>query len=487
MNRQHPARGPVTAVAAAVAARRVSAVDATSAALARIERDDPAIHAVVGLRADGAIEDARRLDAALAAGAPPGPLAGVPLLVKDLEDLAGMRTTKGSVVLANVAPAAADGLVPGRLRAAGAIAVGKTNLPELAVEGYSANLLFGATGNPWRREMSPGGSSGGSAAAVAAGMAPIATATDGGGSIRIPAAMCGLVGIKPTRGLVGRRPIPDWIDFSTDGPFATTVEDLRLLLSVEAGPVPGDPEAAPLAPPDQSDPVAIAGIVAAERTSDFGPLPPPVAAAFHDAVEALADVLGDGRRSPVRWMEPAQFFAPHNPDLDWFVVAGAEHVASLGRAWVEENLSRMHPGTVAFLSQGLAVGIDEYLAARRRRFDYVRRVDDLLDPGTVLLTPTVCDEGWLADGRLTPDGEVGALPASAFSTALQNITGHPAVTVPAGRLPNGLPFGLQVTGPRWSDTMLLRVAERWERAHPWPVVAPGYEPFGAELDGVDLG
>ncbi|MHB1930731.1 MAG: amidase [Acidimicrobiales bacterium] len=474
MTQDRRARGAVTALAAAVGSRRVTAVEATRAALARIERDDPAINAVVALRADAAIEDASRLDRALAAGAAPGPLAGVPLLVKDLEDLAGMRTTKGSVPLAGVAPAPADGLVPGRLRSAGAIAVGKTNLPEFAIEGYSANLLFGATRNPWNLELSPGGSSGGSAAAVAAGMAPIATATDGGGSIRIPAALCGLVGIKPTRGLVGRHPIPDWIDFSTDGPFTTTVEDLRLLLSVEKGPVAGDPEAAPAVPSDHLDPVAI---VAADRTSDFGPLPDAVGAAFHAAVDALADVL----HLPVRWTEPAELFAPDDPDLDWFVVAGAEHVASLGRAWVEDNLARMHPGTVAFLSDGLAVGIDDYLAARGRRFAYARRVDELLDPAAILLTPTVAGEGWLADGRLTPDGAVGPLPASAFSTALQNITGHPAVSVPAGRLANGLPFGLQVTGPRWADGMLLRVAERWERAHPWPLAAPGYEPFGVDL------
>jgi Asp-tRNA(Asn)/Glu-tRNA(Gln) amidotransferase A subunit family amidase len=119
--------------------------------------------------------------------------------------------------------------------------VGKTNTPELAFEGYTDNRIFGATRNPWALDFSPGGSSGGSAAALAAGLAPIATATDGGGSIRIPAALCGLAGIKPTNGVIGRRPIPDWIDLSTDGPLAVTVADLALLLQLEAGPVDGDP------------------------------------------------------------------------------------------------------------------------------------------------------------------------------------------------------------------------------------------------------
>src|SRR5262249_35981839 len=136
-----------------------------------------------------------------------------------------------------------------RLRAAGAIIVGKTNLPEFATEGYSANLIFGATRNPWGLEWSPGGSSGGSGAALAAGLAPIATATDGGGSVRIPAALCGLAGMKPTNGLIARQPIPDWIDYSTDGILATTVADLRLLLAVQSGPAPGDPTALPCPPP----------------------------------------------------------------------------------------------------------------------------------------------------------------------------------------------------------------------------------------------
>ena len=229
----------------AIESRHVSAEEVVRLALDRIDRLNPALNAVIALRADEAIAEARAIDARKHPSAELGPLAGVPLLVKDLEDVAGMRTTQGSVVFADAPLAAGDGLVPARLRAAGAIVVGKTNLPEFASEGFTSNLLFGTTRNPWALDWSPGGSSGGSAAALASGMALIATATDGGGSIRIPAAFCGLVGIKPTNGVIGRRPIPDWIDFSTDGPFATTVADLRLLLSIESGPVPGDPTALP--------------------------------------------------------------------------------------------------------------------------------------------------------------------------------------------------------------------------------------------------
>lgn len=470
------ATSPVTAVAEAVAAGRTSARDMVVEALRRIERDDPGLNAVVGLRAEAALQEAETLDRSIGAGARVGPLAGVPVLVKDLEDVAGMRTTHGSLLFADRPPAVADGLIPARLRAAGAIIVGKTNMPEFATEGYTDNRLFGATRNPWASELSPGGSSGGSAAAVAAGMVPIATATDGGGSIRIPAAFCGLVGIKPSLGVIPRWPAPDWIDFTTHGPFATSVKDLRRLLAVEAGPGVGDPGAPPQPWPLPAVPPPVR-LFAAHRTSDLGPLPAGVARAFESAVAALAEVLALG----VTWLVPGSVFLDGDPDLDWFVLATAEHVAALGRERVIAGLDLMHPAARAFMEDGLAVTIDAYLAARRRRFDHVRRLDELLGRSDLLLTPTVASEGWYPDGRLTPDAEPGALPPEVYSTAVQNVTGHPAISVPAGRFENGLPFGLQITGPRFSDGQLLDVAEAWERAHPWPAVAPGYSPFPAEV------
>jgi Asp-tRNA(Asn)/Glu-tRNA(Gln) amidotransferase A subunit family amidase len=469
----------IRVVAAAVGTRRVRAVATVEAALERIARLDPALNAVVGLRADAAHREAEALDARLAAGERPGPLAGVPVLVKDLEDVAGMRTTYGSRLFAGAAPATSDSLIPARLRAAGAIIVGKTNLPEFATEGFTDNLLFGPTRNPWAPDWSPGGSSGGSAAALAAGLVPIATATDGGGSIRIPAAFCGLVGLKPTHGVIASWPPPDWIDFSTSGPLATSVADLRVLLEVESGPMPGDPtalptgwSAAPTFPgrlPDR--------LIAAHRTSDFGPLPRGIERSFVEAVAAFAEVLG----LPVAWMEPREFFTEGDPDLDWFTLATAEHVASLGRERVAENLERMHPAAREFLATGMAVDIETYLAARRRRFAYVRRLDELLGRAGLLLTPTVASEGWTPDGRLTPDGAPGALPPEVYSTAVQNMTGHPAISLPAGLSANGVPFGLQVTGPRHADALLLDVASAWEAAYPWPEVAPGYLTFASIL------
>ena len=462
-------------LADAVRTGRVSSHQLVERVLERISRLDGTLNAVVALRGDLALGEARELDAQVAAGSDPGPLAGIPVLVKDLEDVAGMRTTQGSALFVDAPLAAQDGLTPSRLRAAGAILVGKTNLPEFATEGYSANLIFGATRNPWGLEWSPGGSSGGSGAALAAGLAPVATATDGGGSVRIPAALCGLVGIKPTNGLIPRQPIPAWIDYSTDGPLATTVADLRLLLAVQSGPAPGDPTALPSPPPEQ--PTRPGRLYATSRFAPWGPLPGTVQSAFDAAVAAFSELVG----LPVDTLDPETIFATGNPDLDWFDVTTAEHVCSLGRDVVEQNLDRMHPGARWFLEQGLQVTLDKYLDARRRRFGYVRELDEMLGEDGVVLSPTIAAQGWLAEGRLSTSDPVGPLPGEVYNASVQNLTGHPALSLPAGRLPNGLPFGLQVTGPRFRDHLLLALANSWEEVRPWPQVAEGYEPFDAGI------
>jgi Asp-tRNA(Asn)/Glu-tRNA(Gln) amidotransferase A subunit family amidase len=464
--------GVIAAVREAITSGRVSAEEVVRHALERIERLDGPINAVVALRAEEAIAEARALDEA---GAGPGALTGLPVLIKDLEDVAGMRTTQGSRLFAEAHPAQADGLVPSRLRAAGGIVVGKTNLPEFASEGFTSNLLFGTTSNPWAQDWSPGGSSGGSAAALAAGMAPIATATDGGGSIRIPAAFCGLVGIKPTNGVIGRRPIPDWIDFSTDGPFATTVADLRLLLSIECGPEPGDPTALPARYSATGD--RPSRIFATPRLSGFGPLPPAVSTAFEAALAAAEPTFG----VPIERLDTESIWTDGGPKDEWVVLASVEHVYHLGRDFVQAGLDRMHPAARAFMEQGLRTSIEEYMAARWRRFDYVRQLDELLGANAVILSPTVAAAGFLADGRLTPEEEPGMLASGVYNTETANMTGLPAISLPAGRCPNGVPFGLQVMAPRYRDGWLLDLAEVWERERPWPLVAPGYESFEVGL------
>ena len=246
------------------------------------------------------------------------------------------------------------------------------------------------------------------------------------------------------------------------------------------GPVAGDPSAPPRS---LTSSMARHGdrpvrLFAAERTSPLGPLPPGVHSAFHHGAEALSDLLD----APLQWCDPDTFFIDGDPDLDWFTVTTAEHVASLGRAWVLEHRDEFHVATREFLDVGLNVSAEEYLAARRRRYLYVRTMDELLGDDGLLLTPTVAHDGWLADGRLDATSVVHGLPPEVYSTAMQNVTGHPALSLPFGFTGTGLPFGLQLTAPHFHDYRLLDLAGIVEEAYPWPRTAPGFEPLDSILD-----
>jgi Asp-tRNA(Asn)/Glu-tRNA(Gln) amidotransferase A subunit family amidase len=453
-------------LSADVAARRIGSHELVSESLRRIEKLDPDLGAVVALQAEEALDEAKRLDVTIAGGAAAGPLAGLPLLVKDMTDVAGMRTTFGSLVFAEAEPATSDALVVARLRAAGAIVVGKTNMPEFAADGFTANLVFGATRNPWNPSRTPGGSSGGSGAAIAAGMAAIATATDGGGSIRIPAAYCGLFGLKPTNGVIGRDPIPDWIDYSTDGPLTARSDDLRVLLDVLTGPTPGDPTTTTRRPDVEA---TIGPVVSVEQWVPDASLPQETELAFRTAIARFAEIFGVDPR-PLR---PTDVFGDMNPEDDWITVVGFEHANTFGRSWFEEHREQLSPSGLSFLEGGLQVTAEEYMAARRRRFAATRVLDELLGPDGLLLSPVMVRDALPAEGP-----SEGMTSNDLYVTTLQNITGNPAVSLPAGAFPSGVPFGLQVTAPRFRDDVLLTIADRWEEAEGAPPTPPGYEPFG---------
>lgn len=463
--------------------RKVASVELVHRAYERVARLDAEVNAVTVMRDEReALAEAAAVDDRAARGQRLGPLAGIPFLVKESQDLTGLPTTHGSLLRAAAGPARRDALSVMRLRAAGAIPVGKTNVPEFCLEGFTANRLAGVTANPWAAGWSPGGSSGGSAAAMAAGMAPVATATDGGGSARIPAAFTGLYGFKPTNGVIARDGAQAWLDFNTDGVLALTMDDLRLLLALQSGPAAGDPTAVPAtlgASLLQRHGVAVNGgglrpavVLAAPRFVDWGPLPDPVADLFDAALTSIEKDLGL-RVEPIA---PAQIFPHGNIADDWLLTVACEQAHELGREAIEAGADRLHPGTLAAMRIGLSVTIDEYLAARRRRFAYVRALDELLNRDRVLVTPTMAVVGLPADGRDPVTGRPGTEPA-AYNTQAQNVTGHPALSVRAGLSPNGVPFGLQVTGPRFADALVLAVGDLWERAHPGGGVAPGYEPF----------
>jgi len=459
-------------LAAAVRERRVSATELVRMSLERIDELDLSLNSVVARRDAEALSEAARITERIAAGDDAGPLGGLPLLVKDNVDVAGLRTTNGSLTLSERPPAERDALLVRRLREAGAIVVGKTNVPEYCAQGYTANRLFGATRNPWAPQWSPGGSSGGSGAALAAGLAAIATASDGGGSARIPASFCGLAGLKPTNGIVARSPTPEWIDFSTKGPVATSIADLRLLLSVIAGPADGDPSALPVWVPAPGNSEPPRRLFATPRLWPYGPLPSTLDELFASALRSLEQDVG----FEIEPLDPSSIFRSGPIDEDWYVTIAAEQAHAIGAAAVEEHAERWTPEFLASLRDGLSIPIERYLDARRRRFDYCRELDELLGVDGVLVCPTMCSEGWSAEG-VVPGAEEPGTVSEAYNCQQTNVTGHPSLSVPAGRSPNGVPFGLQFIGPRFRDALVLEMGARWEQANAWRRSAPGYAPF----------
>ncbi|WGX96113.1 amidase [Nocardioides sp. L-11A] len=465
-------------LADAVRRGRATAEELVGAAAGRIAAAEPALGAVTSLDVDAALARAREIDAAPAPA--DTPLLGLPLLVKDIEDVAGRPTTYGSVPFAHAAPADADSPVVARLRAAGAIVLGRTNTCEFAHEGYTANRLHGATRNPWQPAWSPGGSSGGSAAALAAGLVPLATASDGGGSVRIPASLCGLLGLKPTNGVIGSAPTPAWLDLHTDALLATDAADLALLLDVIGGAVPGSAAPGPVA---LAPATPVRTVLAVPRLHGSGGLGGTLGSELLDATRRLADALADAQGAQVRVVTTSvdELFAAA-PELvsrwepDWYAATSAEQAHLLGPDVVRRHADAWDPSFRAALEHGLQVTAGDYLAVRRRCAHTRAVLDRALPPGTLLATCVLDGPGYRPDGRAPGHADAGS-PHGLTQTVLANLTGHPAISLPAGRSDLGLPWGLQVLAGRWHDRTLLEVAATWERAHPWPRTAPGYRPF----------
>jgi len=433
-----------------------SAVARVEAALAAIEQLDPEIGAFTVVLADEALATARAVDR----GELGGPLAGVPVAIKDHVWMRGAPATNGSLALADFVPDA-DCACVARLREAGAVLIGKTNNPEFCYRGTTENAVFGVTRNPWALDRTPGGSSGGSAAAVAAGMVPMALGTDGGGSIRIPASFCGIAGLKPSFGVVPKEPgFRNWRTLSVDGPLARTVRDLALMLVVMAGPTPLDDQALAVPLGDVLGAVEradVAGLrVGASLDLGFAPVERDVRDAFGRALDALSDA-GWAIEEATPPAEP--------PIVMWNATACAEGYASEGPL-LDAFESVMTEGTADIIRAGARVTAAGYLDVQDRRAAYTREWAAFFTAFDLLLTPamqlTAFPVGILSPERI--DGEpidpffddwvTFCLPA--------NLTGMPATSVPCGYDEDGLPIGLQVMAARGADALTLQIAEAWE-------------------------
>ena len=458
--------------------REVSPVEVMRATLARIEFSQPILNAFITVAAAPAMEAARAAETAVMRRAALGPLHGVPLAVKDLVPTAGIRTTWGSLIFKDHVPDA-DAEVVARLKRAGAIVVGKTTTPEFGQQCLTEAPLFGRTRNAWRADRSSGGSSGGSAAAVAAGLVPIAVATDGGGSTRIPAACNGVVGFKQGLGLVPQEYAQDGFgNISYITPMTRTVYDTALMLDAMAGPDSRDPLTAARGKPDFVAAATAEEVLKGLRVGWRPRLGNTVVA--HDVLSACETVL---KTLAGLGAEITELTAPfENPERIWFVVNGAYRLAQFGHH-LKQHRDIMCPTFVRQLDRIASCSAAELYDAIFQRTRLYRQVQSWFDACDIVAMPTLSRSAVPLDqdffSPIEIDGElVENIRAAWYPYTMPfNLTGNPAVSLPAGFDGAGMPVAIQLVAPVGADPSLLRVSAAFERACPWAHHQP---PSGAE-------
>jgi aspartyl-tRNA(Asn)/glutamyl-tRNA(Gln) amidotransferase subunit A len=456
-------------LAALIAKKEISPLELMEATLRRIEAVNPSLNAFCSVDPESALEEAKAMTEAIGQGEKPGPLAGVPMGVKDLEDVAGFVTSFGSVPFKDNM-AAGDSVQVARLKAAGAVVVGKTNVPEFGFTGFTKNRLFGVTRNPWNLERTCGGSSGGSAAVVAAGLAPICTGSDAGGSIRIPACYCGCFGMKPSFGRIptGPHPYLSYSHMTVMGPLTRSVADAALYLDCAAGYHPADPHSLP--GPANS------------FLSRIDHLPDKLTIAFSPDLgyaRVEKDVMTCARAAAAAFKEMGHRLEPWTEALPdtaeaWMPLICTDIYAQI-RGLLKTHREVLGKTLVAMVEKTRSLTVADIDRFQRLRLELNRRLDTLFGRYDLLLSPTMPTEAFAANGPppAVIDGEkVPLLGAVAFTYPF-NLSGHPAATVPAGMTSNGLPAGLQIVGPRHRDDLVLQAARAYEKARPWDRLRPG--------------
>jgi aspartyl-tRNA(Asn)/glutamyl-tRNA(Gln) amidotransferase subunit A len=461
-------------LADAVRAGELSAAEVLDVHLARVERFDGELNAFCYTDVDAARRRADEVDAEVRAGRDPGRFAGVPMGVKELASVAGWPDTHGSKLYEHVR-AAHDGTEIARLRREGAVLVGLTTAPEFGSTNWTRTYLHGTTRNPWNPELTPGGSSGGSAAAVAAGMMPICTGGDGGGSIRIPSSYCGLFGLKLSFGRIGDAgPFDDSLT-AVPGPMARSVRDAARYADVVSGPTVIDPTSLPAPVVPYED--ALTSGAAVERlrgkraawssTLGYAVCDPEVEKLAHEAALALCDDAG-------LVLVEVDVRIP-NPGRAWGILSSLS-MAALHLEDARGRLADVTPVPRAGFEMIDRITADDMVRAIRRRQDVLAAIAAVFDEVDVLLTPTTATPAFVADGP--PPFEiagqrVGGMGSVPF-TAPFNISGQPAVSIPAGLTSDGLPVGLQAVTRRHDEDIVLAAGLVAETNRPWAKLAPGY-------------
>jgi aspartyl-tRNA(Asn)/glutamyl-tRNA(Gln) amidotransferase subunit A len=458
--------------AEAVRRREVSARELVDDVLRRIEERNARLGAFVHVDPELARAEAAEIDRAIARGEDPGPLAGVPFGVKDVDRCAGLPCSRGSLLYKDGPPEPRDSIHVGRLRRAGAVPVGMTAAPEFGTIPYTRSLAWGTARNPWALDRTPGGSSGGSSAAVAAGLVPIATAGDGGGSTRIPAAYTGLVGLKAS---YGRIPREGCVASQTAvwGALTTTVADAARHLDVAAGPDDRDRTSLPhagLLYERAIEELDVAGLRAAWSPDlGYAAVEPEVASATRRAAGVLLGAAG---------LERVDLKVELTDSLRAWRGSGAIDIwLQLEPAHWPERADELLPFNRRGYEQSEAFPVSKYALLLRDRTRYEAEVAAVFDQVDVLLTPTTATPAFAAEGpppSLIDGRKVDPAQAVPF-TMPANLCWNPAISVPAGTTHDGLPIGLQIMGRRHADEVVLRLARIFEQARPWPRLAPGWD------------
>ncbi len=445
--------------AAALRRRQISSVELTLECLARIEKWNPALNAFITVTSALALEQARKADAELAGGMDRGPLHGIPVAHKDLFCTRGIRTTGGSKTFGEYVPEF-DAAVVERLHNAGAVLVGKTNLHEHAYGITSENPHYGAVRNPWDPERSPGGSSGGSAVAVATGMALAATGTDTGGSIRVPASWCGIAGLKPTFGRISKYGVlPLGYTLDHPGPMAQTVRDVALLFQAMAGHDPRDPSSVdrpvPRCLPEERE-ISLRGVrIGLPRNFYFDHIDKEVDAAVYFLGYTAEDLGAELMRVQV----------PDGEQLNTLAhVTLLAEAASVHEPYLRKRRKTYGDDVRALLDMGRIVPAVDYLQAQRLRkrilgvyLDILKRVDALLLPATPMTAPRIGQK----QVEILGETEDTRIAATRLLRGF-NLLGLPVLALPAGFSSAGLPIGCQIVGRPWDEPLLLRIGAALE-------------------------
>lgn len=454
---------PLTHVVRLLQSRELSPVELLRATLDRIAATRETLNAFAEVGdGDRLLTEARAAEARIARGEG-RPLEGIPLGVKDLEDAQPYRTTYGSVPFREHLPAT-DSVQVERLRAAGAIVVGKTNAPEFGYTAITKNLIHGASRNPWNLDHTPGGSSGGSSAAIAGGIVTLATASDGGGSVRIPGSFTGCFGLKVSFGRIPHGPDDLWTmdDTAVHGPLTRTVEDAALHLDCVVGAHPLDPNSLPR--PDLSYRAVLRDLPPGLRlgfSPDLG---------YAVVQSDVAEVVAKAARSFAELGHSVELLegGPPEPGEDWGLSNAWELLARLAPL-LPEREADFGRGFLSGVKLGRHMDAERWGAFRRRREELNRWCAATFSRFDLVLTPTVPYDPPLARGPLTLEVEGRRQPVANVGSFTMpfNLSWHPAATVRAGFSRAGLPVGLQIVGPRHRDDLVLQAAWAFEQAHPW--------------------